>query len=75
MIIIIFLQFLIGQELEAVAGWLRVAIIYILSGIGGLTVCIPVKTIHYVCTQYLIVFIVHNYCGQSLFRYGKIYKK
>ena len=38
MIIIIFLQFLIGQELEVVAGWLRVAIIYFLSALGGLAV-------------------------------------
>ena len=37
-IVVIFLQFLIGQELEVVAGWLRVAIIYVLSAIGGLAV-------------------------------------
>ena len=37
-IIIIFLQFLIGQELEVVAGWLRVAIVYFFSALGGLAV-------------------------------------
>ncbi len=32
------LQLVIGQELEVVAGWLRVAILYLLSSVAGLAV-------------------------------------
>ncbi len=42
-VLVIFLHFVIGQELEVVAGWLRTAIIYFFSAIGGLAVRIRMK--------------------------------
>lgn len=43
LLIIMMIQLYIGIKIERTAGWLRVSLIYFISGIGGNLVCKPHK--------------------------------
>ena len=45
LLIIVMIQLYIGIKIERTAGWLRVGLIYVISGIGGNLVCISILAV------------------------------